>query len=351
MMESAEKLTPFSSTHRHIRKDEKVIWIEVLSSPEKMDDGSVVWNGFFIDITARKKAEDALVQLNEKLEQLVSERTNELVATNEELTTSNEEYQSVNEELHQQREELEEAMNDLKQTQAKLIESEKMASLGILTAGVAHEINNPINFISTGTATIQSLLQEKQNIEMAELQPYFDAINTGIKRVIDIVRSLNFYSRSENQEYSLCSIHDILNSCLTILHYQYKYRITVEKKYLHEDIKLLGNEGQLHQVFLNLLSNAIQAIPKEGTITIKTRVEKKSISVEIADTGKGIDPGHIKNVFDPFFTTKSPGEGTGLGLSIASRIIKEHKGTISCQSVLNKGAVFIVTLPLKNNEE
>lgn len=344
---SAEKLSTFASTHRHIREDGKVIWLEVLSSPEKMTDGSVVWDGFFVDITTRKNAENALFALNEKLEQLVDERTNELTATNEELTASNEEYQSVNEELHQQREELEQAMKQLKQTQTKLVESEKMASLGILTAGVAHEINNPMNYISAGTANIQSTLETDANIDLENLRPYFDAVNTGIKRVVEIVRSLNAYSRCNNKELSLCKLHNILDSCLTMLHNQYKYRIEIQKNYAEEEILVTGNEGQLHQVFINLFSNAIQAIPDSGSILIQTSSHQNFYNIEIADSGVGIEPQNLKRIFDPFFSTKSPGEGTGLGLSITKKIITEHKGSIHCQSKKGTGSRFIVSLPKK----
>jgi signal transduction histidine kinase len=132
-----------------------------------------------------------------------------------------------------------------------------------------------------------------------------------------------------------------------MLNNQYKNRIDIIKQYSHNVIDILANEGQIHQVFLNILSNAVQAIENSGSIIINTKIEENSAIITISDTGMGITEENLLNIFDPFFTTKEPGKGTGLGLSIAKNIITHHKGTISCTSKINQGTEFQIKLPLK----
>jgi signal transduction histidine kinase len=276
------------------------------------------------------------------------ELNRELRDSQEEIKLSNELLHSTNLLLISQKEELEKALNKLKETQTQLIQAEKMASVGILTAGVAHELNNPLNFIQGGKNAIESLIpiHIKQNNE--KFAPLLEIIQTGIDRASQIVNSLNHFSRNNNSKTELCDIHAILENCLVMLHARYKHKIAVTKYFTSEAYSLYGNVGRLHQVFLNILSNAEQAIDQQGTIIITTSIEKKSIKIEIQDSGCGISKENISKVMDPFFTTKDPGKGTGLGLSIVYSIVKEHDGEINITSESHKGTLVSVILPVKD---
>jgi PAS domain S-box-containing protein len=340
--------------HEEYRSQGKVLNFEVsIISPQKktlsvlLSQQPVIIDGkphkiaTSVDISDRKHLENQLLEYNLNLEYLVKERTEELASANEEL-------KSINEELYAQREELELTLERLKEAQEHLVQTEKMASLGILTAGVAHEINNPINFISNGTMAIESYITERMPEHLEELKPLFGAINTGISRTTGIVKSLNKYSRKEDSSFFKCNIHETIDNCLTMLFNQYKNRIEIIKDYSEEIPEIMAKEGQLHQVFLNILLNAIQAIEENGTITLKTYVEKDKAKIQITDTGKGIKSEDMKHIFDPFFTTKDPGMGTGLGLSITRRIIQEHKGSIYCKSQPKHGAEFLIVIPINH---
>lgn len=291
-----------------------------------------------VDITDRKHLENELKKNNEQLEFLVKERTEKLEASNFELI-------ATNKELYTQRAQLSETLEQLKSTHEQLIQTEKMASLGVLTAGVAHEINNPINYIYNGALAIENFLVDHSPENIETLKPLFEAINTGIHRVTGIVKSLNKYSRKDESSLVKCNLNEILDNTLTMLYNQYKKRIEITKEYSSTPPIILAKEGELHQVFLNILINAIQAIEDKGYITVRTKINDNSVSVYIKDSGIGIQSDYISKVFDPFFTTKDPGKGTGLGLSITKKIIQEHKGAINCYSEPNKGTEFIITLP------
>jgi PAS domain S-box-containing protein len=330
---------------RYIHRDGHVVWGLVSAEWIKNEDGSKrMAITHILDITQIKLAEQELIEHRNHLEKLVDERTKELLLSNEEL-------HSINEELSRQRMRLEEALKELKTTQEQLIESEKMASLGILTAGVAHEINNPLNYIFNGTAAIEASLTEENQGLKTQLKPFFDAINLGITRVNDIVKSLGKYSRSEDYPSTECNINEILDNCLSMLLNQYKNRIEIIKEYSPTLPRVLANEGQLHQAFLNVLVNSVQAIHNKGKIVISTGISKKGVTVKISDTGIGISAENLKRIFDPFFTTKDPNKGTGLGLSITHKIILQHQGTISCESELKKGTKIIIYLPLRLSYE
>ncbi len=299
-----------------------------------------------IDITERKLLEDQLKEYNQKLEFLVKERTEELSLAMEEAKTANTELKTANAELFSQREQLETTLNKLKETQEQLIHTEKMASLGILTAGVAHEINNPINYIYNGALAIESYVNENFPDHSRKLSPLFEAINTWISRTKGIVASLNKYSRKEDAALSRCHVHEILENCLTMLYDQYKKRIEVVRKFDANMPFIMAGEAKLHQALLNVLINAVQSIPEAGMITIATAVREDFIEIRITDTGQGITKENLKHIFDPFFTTKDPGQGTGLGLSITQSIIREHHGSIKCSSQPGAGSEFIINLPI-----
>lgn len=310
----------------------------VYSSPI-VENGKVIGlRGISIDISELKKTQHELEKYKNHLEQLVKERTEELEAVNEELT-------SANEELYNQREKLIAALQELKTAQHTLIQSEKMSSRGLLAAGVAHEINNPLNFIQGGIIAIEGYINDNFKTHQNELKPLIDAIKEGVKRSARIVRSLNQYSRANYTELTNVDLHRVIDNCLVLLSNQYRDRIEIIKHYDEDSTSIYCNEGQIHQSFMNILINAIQAIDGTGKITITTKSTEKTCRVIFEDTGCGIDESDLQKVFDPFFTTKEPRLGTGLGLSITYNIIKEHKGKITIHSEKGKGTKVTVVLP------
>jgi PAS domain S-box-containing protein len=298
---------------------------------------------FILDITEKKKVEKQLEEYRNNLEKLVKERTEELAATIEELN-------STNEELNAQKEELESAISSLQSTQNQLVQSEKMASLGVLAAGIAHEINNPLNFIQGGLLGIEKYYKKNLNNQIEFIQLFLDSIKEGVKRASEIVKSLSHYSRHYDQLNFDCDLHLIIDNCLIMLQNQLKNRITLIKDYTLEPHLVLGNEGKFHQIFLNILSNAEQSIELEGTIEIKTSVDEEFLTISITDSGCGISPENLQKIFDPFFTTKGTGKGTGLGLSITLNIVHEHNGTIEFESQENEGTTVTIKLPTKNSK-
>ncbi len=329
----------------------------------------------------RKKVEHELIEHKNNLESLVEERTQEINQLNEELQANNEELYTTNEMLLEERNRLKEALEELKLIQAQLIKQEKMASIGTLTAGIAHEINNPVNFISSGITGLEFMLEEmthlihqfipvsievenrqvKGNIDASEIQEkitelleelplVMESIKNGVGRTTNIVKGLRTFTRLDSQKFERANINQLIDSTLTILFNKYKGRIEIVKSY--SDIEeFYCFPGKLGQAFLNLLVNAIQAIEDKGKITITTSLsnEKDNIIVKIKDSGSGIPEEILKNIFDPFFTTKNVGEGTGLGLSIVHGIIEEHGGVIEVESKKDLGTEFTIFIPFKKD--
>jgi PAS domain S-box-containing protein len=299
-------------------------------------DGNTLGSiGTMTDITDKKIIEKELEKHQNHLEMLVKERTEELHATIEELN-------ATNEELYNQKEELQSVLNALHKAQYQLVQSEKMASLGVLSAGVAHEINNPLNFIQGGIWALETYFKETLPEHVDKVNPLINAINVGVKRASDIVSSLSHYSRNDNLPKGDCNIHEIIENCLIMLRNQLKNKVEVKKVFTEKQHTIIGNEGKLHQALLNIISNAEQSIENSGTIEIKTEVVKDHIVVAISDSGTGINEENIKKIFDPFFTTKGPGKGTGLGLSITYNIIHEHNGSIKYESQPGIGTKAII---------
>ena len=292
-----------------------------------------------VDITENKKTELELENYRKHLELLVKKRTDELDASNAEL-------KSINKMLFTQKEELQAALDKLNETKNQLIQSEKMASLGVLSAGIAHEINNPLNFIHGGSLCLENFLKEHLSDNLDEAVSFLDAIKVGVKRASAIVTSLSHYSRQSDKPKMDCNMHQIIDNCLVMLQNQLKGRIEVKRKYTSKAHTIFGNEGKLHQALLNVLTNAEQAIAGKGVISIFTEMVKNQFVISVSDSGAGIEHEVIEKIFDPFFTTKLPGNGTGLGLSITYNIIHEHGGTIRLISEKSKGTKAIIKLPL-----
>ncbi len=280
----------------------------------------------------------------------------------------------------QQKKVIQTTLTDLKQTQNQLVQSEKMAALGVLTAGVAHEINNPINFIrgsNDGLKTLtqeisevleklkllsidddktlnnQKIIAEIKNTTLVEehlsmLPEFIEGIDIGVDRTAKIVSGLLLYSRNDHTISQNANINEIIDAALLILKNKYKHNIEVVTTLDANLPEINCYPSQLNQVFVNLIDNAIDAIgDKKGLITISTSQKNNQVSISIKDDGKGI-PKDIKDkIFDPFYTTKEVGKGTGLGLSICQGIISNHNGTIEVKSEVEIGTEFIITLPIK----
>jgi len=244
-----------------------------------------------------------------------------------------------------QKTELKTALDELKKMQIQLLQKEKMASIGILTAGIAHEINNPLNFISVSTFSIKNLLAEN-NLINEEMEQLLNAIETGVDRILTIVKGLNDFSSKNNSNDELCDIHSIIDNSLLMLYSKYNERIVIEKDFIDQAVVVKGNVGDLHQVFINLFLNSIEAISNEGKISIRTEIEQKNVVITISDTGVGIEENELSKIIEPFYTTKDPGKGVGLGLSIAYSIIERHNGTMICTSSVGKGTTIVIRLPL-----
>lgn len=295
------------------------------------------------NITRRKKSDQALHQANAELEQKVGERTHEL----------------------------EKAYSDLKSTQSQMLQGEKMASIGQLAAGVAHEINNPIGFISSNLTTLKKYIDRLAEYVGAlsqttpvKIEPQIKELRKTLKidyiledgkdlieesldgtdRISNIVKGLKSFSRVDDAKQAPADINQCLESTINIIWNELKYKATIEKEYAELPLTHCYPQ-QLNQVFMNILMNAAQAIEGKGVIGVKTWQQGENIFVAISDSGAGIKPENLPKLFEPFFTTKTVGKGTGLGLSISYDIIKKHNGKLTVQSEVGRGTTFTICIP------
>ncbi|WP_342620477.1 ATP-binding protein [Rhodoferax sp. GW822-FHT02A01] len=277
--------------------------------------------------------------------------------------------------LEQERARLADVIKKLEQTQSQLLQSEKMAAIGQLAAGVAHEINNPIGFVISNLGTFKGYVADLLDIlscyeskegELAEetrakilaLKKTIDILflredvanllnesMDGMQRVKRIVQDLKDFSHVDSSGLQMANLEHGLDTTINMVRSELNDKVEVLKEYANiPEIECLPAE--LNQVFLNLIVNAIQAIPSQGTITLRTGADQESVWVEVQDTGVGIQAENIGRIFEPFFTTKAIGQGTGLGLSLSYGIVQKHGGQISVRSQIGIGTVFRVTLPM-----
>jgi len=305
-------------------------------------------------VSTQLKTQKMLEKLNQELELRVKRRTSKLSKT----------------------------LEELKQMQNQLLQSEKLASLGQLSAGVAHEINNPIGFISSNITSLSQYIDEifkllatyeeaenqlqdsklLMNIQTIKEEVDIDFVKEdikdlilesedGVSRVKKIVQDLKNFCHVDDEEWQLLDIHNALDSTLNIIQNEIKYKANVIQEY--GDIPLVECiQSQLNQVFMNLLVNAAHAIEEQGCITIRTGHDGNNWAwVQVSDNGKGIEKEHLKKIFDPFFTSKPVGTGTGLGLSLSYGIVQKHNGRIEVDTTVGKGSTFTVWLPVKQSQE
>lgn len=323
-----------------------------------------------------------LRHFNDELEARVAQRTAELVKVQRQLQIDLERRKKMDEALRQEKQQQRELIRKLEQAHNQLLQSEKLASIGQLAAGVAHEINNPVGYISSNLGTLeeyqQDLFQVLDVYESLEpllqsgdgaLQRIHDAKQAvrldhlrqdvpdllaesqqGVMRVRQIVEDLKDFSHADEGEWAPADLQQGLESTLNIVNNELKYKAEVVREY-SELPPVVCQAPQLNQVFMNLLVNAAQAIEEHGVITLRTGSEQGWVWVEISDTGQGIAPEHLKRIFDPFFTTKPVGSGTGLGLSLSYGIIQAHGGRIEVDSEPGKGTTFRVWLPVAGDRK
>ncbi|MEB3828615.1 hybrid sensor histidine kinase/response regulator [Phormidium sp. CCY1219] len=338
------------------------------------------------EVMQREKAQAQLQQLTEELERRVEQRTAELSEANECLKREIKEREVAQAAL-------ERSLHELQLAQTQVVQTEKMSALGQMVAGVAHEINNPVNFIYGNLSHVREysedllemlnlyqvqypeptppIVEEAEEIDIEflkeDLPKMLDSMQMGADRIRDIVRSLRHFSRGDGLEMKPINLHEGIDSTLFILHHRLKCTsnrpaIQVQREYDHRlpEVDCFG--GEINQVFMNILANAIDAMEEDNLrrsaeeikanpnrISIRTELlNDNQVAIVIADNGPGIIEEVRERLFDPFFTTKPPGKGTGIGLSISWQVVVEkHRGNLQCHSTPGKGTEFIIELPIR----
>lgn len=302
-----------------------------------MSEAEIYKRAYFREKEARKESE-----------RILEEKSYELFAMNSELLSANEQ---------------------LKSQQKKLVKAEKLAAIGELAAGVAHEVNNPLAFVISNLSVLKQYFDEYKELftvlESSKIDQVmalfervddlefmledsvkiFDDASEGLARVSEIVSNLRSYARTKQGDVSDVCVDECIQSALKMLETKTKYHCTID--YTPQNLpNVRMNKNELIQVFLNIIRNATQAVTSNGRIDIRCRLLDEYINVDIHDDGIGIAEDNLDRIFNPFFTSKEIGEGTGLGLSVSFNIMENVGGTISVQSVLGEGSTFSILLPL-----
>ena len=320
--------------------------------------------------------DQALRRHQEILEDEIASRTASLRETNLKLDAELNERKLAEEALQRNFDYVKSLNRQLEDAQNQLLQSEKMASIGQLAAGVAHEINNPIGFVSSNLGVLKGYvnellgiidiyhladallaghpeinlvitrLKEKADLEFVrdDIQVLLRESHEGVDRVAKIVRNLRDFSRIDSDDWGLLNLEQALDNTVNIIANEIRQKADLVREYGNTPaIECLG--AQLNQVFMNLLLNAAQAIELHGTITLRTGTTDSAVWAEIADTGRGIAPENLKRIFEPFFTTRAIGQGTGLGLSVAYSIVQKHHGKLEVVSEIGRGSCFRIEIP------
>ena len=338
----------FETVEEHVTHHGERLYVQVIKTPLRDPQGRVAGvQGIFWDVTARKRAEEQLVHQNQRLQEMAeSER---------------------------------EAYAALKQTQSRLVQSEKLASLGQIVAGVAHEINNPVAFVTNNVVVLGRDVGEMRDLlalyagaddliardhpalaqQIGEFRNRYDMDYTltniegllnrsrdGLKRIQQIVSHLRLFAHLDEGEVNEADLNSGIESTVAIIvGHARKKSIAIEME-LDTLPPVTCNAARVNQVVMNLLTNAIDACEEQGKVVVRTSKEPGGVRIDVADTGCGIEPAVRDRIFDPFFTTKPIGQGTGLGLSISYGIVQDHGGTIEVDSTAGVGTTFVVHLPL-----
>jgi hemerythrin-like metal-binding protein/PAS domain S-box-containing protein len=363
---AASELVKFEIEYRLCHANDEVVWIFETAVPRVRKNGSFAGlMGCGMDITTQKQAEVALAKINQQLEDQVNRRTQQLQEANKTLEIEKSHQVALN--------------NKLIETQSHLVQSEKLASIGQLAAGVAHEINNPLGYIYSNLNSLKKYIKDivqiadlserlaqqlpvdsqevrefaqmKQDIGLDYLKQDLDDLVEesieGATRAKKIVQDLRDFSRIDTQECEMFDLEAGVDATLNIVNNELKYKVSIIKEYKGiQPCECVG--AQINQVFMNLLVNAAQAIETKGDIIIRTGQGGEEVWVEVADTGKGIPQENLTRIFEPFFTTKPVGKGTGLGLSVSYSIIQKHNGRLEVESEVGKGTTFRVCLPIQH---
>ncbi len=355
---------------------------------------------YIIVLTAKDQKQDLIEILNEGADDYLTkpfdrDELRARLTTGGRIIHLQKKLQEAVSQIQAKNEKLEDALQKVKQTQAQILQSEKMSSIGQLAAGVAHEINNPIGFVSSNMRTLSDYqgdvntiitqyrtlitglkeplsrenlpsniieqvgqimaLETKVDLDfiLADIPELIGDCQEGTERVKKIVLNLKDFAHPGEDKAQITDLNEGLESTLNVVSNELKYKATVTKDY--GELPLVKcYPQQLNQVFMNILVNAAQAIEDRGEIRIVTRADNGHVNVRISDTGKGIPPEFISKIFDPFFTTKEVGKGTGLGMNVAYNIIQKHNAKIAVESEVGKGTTFTIRLqidPQLENEE
>ncbi len=315
-----------------IRKDGSRGFTELRPSLVVEDDKVVGTRAVIRDITERKHMEQEIKNKNQQLD-----------AQNEELRAANEQLRAAEEELRNANEELQAANEELRETQEQLVRSEKLAAIGQLAGGVGHELRNPLGAIKNATYYIRRKLSKFESLQKEpRIMEFLDIMDEEIATSNKIINDLLNFARTGKPAVSLASIETVIDSALSRL--AIPENIAVTKKLDADLPEIEIDTTQIRQVLLNLIANAVQAMPEGGKLTISARVRKKYLEIVIADTGQGIPEEIVGKIFDPLFTTKA--KGIGLGLAVCESIIENHQGRISVSSRAGRGTTFTIELPL-----
>lgn len=366
-------LEVLSKENARLRKMVQVLMdrAQRLTDPQASDFGHLQKTVLLdTEVRARTRELEAAHQKDERI-------TRELRLAQENMAREIRERKAVQAALELEREAQRALIKELEVANSRVLQSEKLASIGQLAAGVAHEINNPISFVASNLDTLRGYVAAMGHVldayadaeasiteasgararievakKTADLEYLRQDINAliaesldGAQRVRKIVQDLRDFSRVGSTEWSPADIHTIIESTLSVVRNEIKYKADVVKEF--GDVPPVEcNSSQISQVILNLLVNAAQSIKEHGTITLRTGIEEDWAWMQVSDTGGGIEPDLLPRIFDPFFTTKSVGEGTGLGLSVSYGIIQKHSGRIEVTSTVGVGTAFTIHLPL-----